>query len=177
MTIRGSAISHESYLGAALSRSRQAARMAQCRLRRMLAVAGRSREPAGRVPGGDVHELSIAHEILRTCRGAVAGHGPGRLETVRVAVGELSAIEPELLRFAWEALTAEGPDAGSRLDVEWRPARQHCLACGEDKPRSAGTWLRVCPDCGAVLEVDGGDELDVLQLTFVPDEKGEAAHG
>jgi len=121
-----------------------------------------------------VHELSIAHEILRTCRHAVAGHGPGRLETVRVAVGELSAVEPDLLCFAWEALTAEGPDAGSRLDVEWRPARQHCPTCDADKPRSAGTWLRVCPDCGAVLEVDGGDELDVLQLTFVPDEKDEA---
>lgn len=124
-----------------------------------------------------MHELSIAHEILRTCHAAVAEHGPGRLETVRVAVGELSAVEPELLRFAWEALTAEGVDAGSRLDVEWRPARQHCPSCGEDKPRAAGSWLRVCPDCGTVVEVSGGDELDVLQLTFVPDEKGEAAHG
>ena len=123
-----------------------------------------------------MHELSIAHEILRTCRHAVAGHGQGRLETVRVVVGELSAVEPDLLCFAWEALTAEGRDAGSRLDVEWRPARQHCPACREDKPRAAGSWLRLCPDCGAVLQVDGGDELDVLQVTFIPDEEGEAAH-
>jgi len=122
-----------------------------------------------------VHELSIAHEILRVCHAAVNGCGPGRLETVRVAVGELSAVEPDLLRFAWEALTAKGADAGSRLDVEWRRARQHCLACGEDKPRPQGSWLQACPDCGTAVEVNGGDELDVLRVTFLPGGEGEDA--
>jgi hydrogenase nickel incorporation protein HypA/HybF len=128
--------------------------------------------------GGRLHELSIAQEIYRTSRAAVAAHGPGRLERVKVAVGELTAIEPDLLTFAWEALTADGRDAGSVLEVEWHPARQFCAACGADKPRSPGTWLRLCPTCGQLLQVSGGQELDVLQVAFLPDGEGEGvSHG
>lgn len=134
--------------------------------------------------GRTLHELSIAQEIYRTSRAAVAAHGPGRLERVKVAVGELTAIEPDLLTFAWEALTGGGPDAGSLLEVEWHPARQFCAACNADKPRAQGTWLRLCPDCGQALQVSGGQELDVLQVAFLPDgagggelEEGKGGHG
>jgi hydrogenase nickel incorporation protein HypA/HybF len=124
-----------------------------------------------------VHELSIAHEIYRTCLDSMAAHGGGRLEWVRVAVGELSAVEPDLLGFAWEAVVAGGGDAGATIEVEWRPARQFCSACNADKPRSPGSWLRLCPDCGAALQVSGGDELDVLQVSFLPADAREASHG
>ena len=127
--------------------------------------------------GTTVHELSIAQEIYRTSRAAVAAHGPGRLERVTVAVGELTAIEPELLAFAWQALLDGGPDAGSVLDVEWHQARQYCAACRAEKPRSEGTWLRVCPDCGRPLEVTGGQELDVLRVVFLPDADREEGVG
>ncbi len=119
-----------------------------------------------------MHELSIAEEIYRTSKRAVAAHGPGRLERVRVAVGELTAIEPDLLGFAWQAVTGDGPDSGSVLDVEWHPARQFCSACNGDKPRAQGSWLRLCPDCGLPLAVTGGQELDVLQVTFLADGAG-----
>ncbi|MFH1177764.1 MAG: hydrogenase maturation nickel metallochaperone HypA [Acidobacteriota bacterium] len=114
-----------------------------------------------------VHEMGIAMSIYETCRTAVAPHGNGRMEVVRIAIGELSALEPELVKFAWEALTAQGPDAGCRLEIDWRPAHQLCPACREEKPRAAGAWLHVCPDCGQPLEITGGDELDVLQVSFV----------
>jgi hydrogenase nickel insertion protein HypA len=123
-----------------------------------------------------VHELSIAHEIYRTSRAAVAAQGEGRIESVRVAVGELSAVEPDLLVYAWEAVVAEGPDAGARLDVDWHPARQHCPACGSQAERAPGSWLRLCPGCDQPLVVEGGDELDVLQVVFVPRDEEEAAN-
>jgi len=113
-----------------------------------------------------MHELSIVTEIRRISRAAVAGEGEGRLEEVVVAVGELSGVEPELLLRAWEALTADGPDAGSLLRIDWRRARQHCPDCRASKDRAEGTWLRVCPDCGAPLHVEGGMDLDVLRVTF-----------
>jgi len=114
-----------------------------------------------------MHEMGIAMSIYDTCRAAVAEHGGGRMEAVRVAVGELSALEPELLRYAWEAVVETGPHAGCRLEVEWRPARQSCAACGGEKERAAGSWLRLCPDCGGPLDVSGGDDLDVLNVSFV----------
>ncbi len=122
-----------------------------------------------------MHEMGIACDIYRTCREAVREHGPGRIDRVRVRVGELTGVEPELVAFAWQAVTAGGPDAGSSLDVEWRPADQRCPACGEVKARPEATWLRLCPDCGRPLEVRGGTELEVVDLTFVTDDGDPAA--
>jgi hydrogenase nickel incorporation protein HypA/HybF len=118
-----------------------------------------------------MHELSLVTEIYRTCRSRMDGNS--RIESVRLAIGELSAVEPDLLQFAWEAVTEGGPDAGATLDVEWRPARQLCDACGQAAERSAGSWLRSCPRCGKPLRIEGGQELDILQFSFVrADEPG-----
>jgi hydrogenase nickel incorporation protein HypA/HybF len=127
---------------------------------------------AGVIQGvAGMHEMSIAAEIQRITRARVEREGNGRLESVQVAVGDLTGIEPRLLVFAWEALTRGGPDEGARLEVEWRPARQFCIACCESKTRGTGSWLRLCPDCGMPLRVEGGSDLDVLELTFAPREQ------
>jgi hydrogenase nickel incorporation protein HypA/HybF len=122
-----------------------------------------------------MHEMGIALEIHRVCREAVEQHGGGRLRTVRLAIGELSAVEPDLIAFAWQAVTANGPDAGSTLDIAWCPATQHCAGCGQDKPRSEGSWLRLCPDCGQPLQVTGGSQLDVLEVVLEDEEQPGSA--
>jgi len=121
-----------------------------------------------------VHELNLATEIHRTCRATIDARGGGRLDVARVAIGELAAVEPELLVYAWEAVVAAGADAGARLEVEWHPARQTCPKCGEVKDREAGIWLRLCPECGRPLRVEGGDELDVIELSYTADGEEQA---
>ena len=111
-----------------------------------------------------MHELGIATSIYRTCLDVLAARG--RLEQVRVAVGELSAVEPDLLLFAWEAVTKAGPDEGAVLEIDWCPARQVCSRCGVVEDRAPGTWLRLCPNCEQPLRVEGGDELNVVELSF-----------
>jgi hydrogenase nickel incorporation protein HypA/HybF len=113
-----------------------------------------------------MHELGIAHEIYRACRTAVEQHGGGRLEEAVVAVGELSALEPELLAFAWTAVTAETGDSASRLIVEWRAATQRCPSCGKEPEREARSWLALCPACSGPLSIEGGRELDLLRVSF-----------
>jgi Zn finger protein HypA/HybF involved in hydrogenase expression len=120
--------------------------------------------------------MGIALEIHRTCRETIEAHGGGRLQRVRLAVGELSAVEPELLGYAWEAVVADGPDEGVELAIEWCPAKQWCSVCDEAKHRTHGSWMRLCPDCGAPLAVSGGDELDILDLSFEVDD-GDAGSG
>ena len=122
-----------------------------------------------------MHETGIAAEIYAISRRTADSHAGGRLASVRVLVGELSAIEPDLLTFAWEAITSDGPDAGALLNVEWRAARQTCAACGEIAERAKGTWLKLCPRCGGVLRIEGGDELDVRDVTFEDAEGAEEA--
>jgi hydrogenase nickel incorporation protein HypA/HybF len=110
--------------------------------------------------------MGLAASIFGIARAKADEHGGGCLESVTVVVGELAAVEPDLLEFAWQAQVAGGPDAGSRLIVEWRRARQLCAACGEVPERAPGSWLRLCPRCGEPLAVSGGDELEVRTIIF-----------
>lgn len=123
-----------------------------------------------------MHELSIATAIHRSCREELARRGEGRLIAVRVAIGELSAVEPELLSFAWEAVTAGGPDAGARLEVEWHAVRQCCPECGDVAERQPGSWLRLCPRCSEPLRLEGGRELDLVSLDYETPDRVEEVH-
>jgi hydrogenase nickel incorporation protein HypA/HybF len=117
-----------------------------------------------------MHEMGVAAEIRRIARQSVADRGPGRITRVRLAIGDLAAVEPELLAYAWDALVQGTPEEGAVLDVDWRPARQSCRVCGVLPGRAPGSWLRLCPRCGGVLRVTGGDDLDVLQVVFEEDD-------
>jgi hydrogenase nickel incorporation protein HypA/HybF len=110
--------------------------------------------------------MGVAAEVRRIARESVADRGPGRITCVRLAVGDLAAIEPELLKYAWEALVQGTPEEGAVLEVDWRPARQSCHVCGDLPGRAPGSWLRLCPRCDGLLRVTGGDDLDVLSVVF-----------
>jgi hydrogenase nickel incorporation protein HypA/HybF len=110
-----------------------------------------------------VHETSIAFSILETAERLA---GDGRLESVSIAIGELSAVEPELLRFAWQAVVAGSAHESSELRVDWRPALQFCPQCEEQKDREPGSWLVHCPDCGKALHIQGGYELEIVEISY-----------
>lgn len=115
-----------------------------------------------------MHELGIATEILRAVRTELAARGGGCLESVTVAIGELSAVEPALLVYAWQAVTVGSEQEGAQLVVEWVRAVQTCEACGEVADRQPGSWLRLCPFCERPLRVEGGRALELRELTFEP---------
>jgi len=117
-----------------------------------------------------VHETGLALEIYRAARQAAGSEGGFPLAKVSVAIGELSAVEPSLLEFAWQAVVAGGKDAAAQLEVEWCPVTRYCPRCGEGKGSSLGSWLPLCPDCGDPMLVKGGEELDLLRVTIeMPD--------
>jgi hydrogenase nickel incorporation protein HypA/HybF len=120
----------------------------------------------GRTILKDVHEMGLAAEIYRIARGAADDRGGGPLESVTVVIGDLAAVEPDLLEFAWRATVEGTADAEARLSVDWRTARQICSRCGEIRERVSGSWLRLCPHCQEPLAVSGGDELDVRTIAF-----------
>ena len=120
-----------------------------------------------------VHELGIAAEVHRLSRKQLDGVEGARIESVIVAVGELSAVEPELLRYAWEAVVAGTPDEGAACEVEWHAAQQWCDGCGAIAERAPGSWLRLCPRCGRPLRIEGGDQLDLVRVNYRTGTPGE----
>ena len=117
-----------------------------------------------------MHEMSIAIEVYNQSREAVRDYGAGRISSVHLAVGELAAVEPDLISFAWDAVVADSPDAGAELVVRWCPTRQECRQCGTVEDRADGTWLRLCPKCSMPLQLLGGEELDIEHIEFLTDE-------
>ena len=124
-----------------------------------------------------MHEMGLSAEIYRIARGTADGHGGGCLESVTVIVGELAAVEPDLLEFAWQATVQGTADEKARLLVEWLPAQQLCDACGPVPERASGSWLRLCPRCDGTLAVSGGDELEVRTVSFSGEPAATGAGG
>ncbi|UCF38005.1 MAG: hydrogenase maturation nickel metallochaperone HypA [Acidobacteriota bacterium] len=120
-----------------------------------------------------MHETSIAASILETAQGLIREQGEGRLESVKVAVGELSAVEPDLLVFAWEALISGTSTPDAALEIEWSPAQTYCPTCNRNLDRARGSWLRLCSKCGDPVVTKGGDELDIVQISFIQEDSNQ----
>ena len=65
-----------------------------------------------------MHELSIAATVMEDVLGFVEARGIGRVVRVRLAIGELTCIQPEQLKFCYESVTRETPLADSQSLLE-----------------------------------------------------------
>lgn len=110
-----------------------------------------------------MHEIGIATSILE-CVAAEAKRHPGvQVMAVGVRIGELAAVDKEALDFAFECITRDTEWEHLKLEVEWCPRRQKCLACNEEF--AVKDLHLACPKCGADHSTCiGGTELDIAYL-------------
>ncbi|HVU99726.1 MAG TPA: hydrogenase maturation nickel metallochaperone HypA [Verrucomicrobiae bacterium] len=94
---------------------------------------------------------------------------------VRLAVGELTCVQPEQLRFCYESLVKETAISGSELDIETVRARVKCASCRYDgAPRywegalaAASVPTLQCPECGGSAEAVEGHECAIRSIQYV----------
>ncbi len=107
--------------------------------------------------------MGIANSVLDAVRTEMGRH-PGMYPCkVGVRIGEMSAIDPESLRFCFEAMI-QGTDLESlELGIETCPLRYRCQVCGRDFV--VRDYDSHCPQC-ASLETTyiSGDELELAYL-------------
>ncbi len=117
-----------------------------------------------------MHEMGVTQEVLNAVVEASAKAGATRINAVRLTVGELTALVPDSLMFAWECLTPGTPAEGAVLEINATPGRSMCLACGTEFDHDQ--FDRRCTACGGPqTEVIGGNELRVDNVDVdVPDE-------
>ncbi|HUK87986.1 MAG TPA: hydrogenase maturation nickel metallochaperone HypA [Terriglobales bacterium] len=107
--------------------------------------------------------MSIANSILEAVRKESAARGGARVSKVGVRVGELAAIDPEALRFCFEAMVQGSDLEPLALEIEVKPRKQRCPACG--LTFVVKDYNLACPTCGAQqTECVSGDELDLAYL-------------
>ena len=121
-----------------------------------------------------MHEMGIANSVLEAVRTEMGLH-PGTYPCkVGVRIGEMAAIDPEALRFCFEAIIL-GTDLESlALGIEVCPRRHRCQLCGREF--IVRDYDSRCPQC-ASLETTciSGDELELAYLEI--EEYGPSAVG
>ena len=109
-----------------------------------------------------MYELSVAQELYSRSRERADEMGARELESVRVGIGELSGVNPNLLRSAWKFVTSESADDRCRLEIEVIPGRKVCPQCGGQ----GGPPSTYCDHCKCHLRVESGDQVDLLEIRF-----------
>jgi len=109
-----------------------------------------------------MHEMSIVQALIEQVQVEVERSGQaGRVTRVDLAIGTLSGVHVDSLRFAFELLSPGTLVQGADLVIEQPPAHVHCQDCGA-KP-AIHELAMTCPSCGGGhVKIEGGTDL-VLQ--------------
>ena len=105
-----------------------------------------------------MHERSLVRSLLRQVQALAAEHPTSRVAAIRVRIGELSGVEPELFQSAYEELTVPTALEGAEFMVQRVPLEATCDQCGN--AFAVEGYRFQCPKCGSLrLTICGGEEL------------------
>lgn len=104
-----------------------------------------------------MHEYSLIEALVRRVEEEARRHRATAVHGIRVSLGELSGVDPDLFRTAYETFRTGTACERAELQLVTVPASWSCSRCGAAIPR--GAELR-CADCGAPARLsDGADAL------------------
>jgi len=120
-----------------------------------------------------MHELAVCQALLDEVERIARAQHAERVAAVRVRVGVLAGVEPELLQRAYEVARAGTLAEGAALAIEDSPVRVYCQRCGNESAASAQRLL--CAVCGDWrTKVIAGDELMLMSVDLVAADRVQA---
>jgi hydrogenase nickel incorporation protein HypA/HybF len=110
-----------------------------------------------------MHEMTLAESVLQIVEDAARREGLRRVRAVWLEIGQLSSVEPEAMRFCFDAVARDSVAEGARLEIVTTAGAAWCLECSE---RVALAELGdACPRCGGYrLRVTEGADMRVKEL-------------
>lgn len=110
-----------------------------------------------------MHEMSLAEGVLQIVEEAARVQNFSRVATVVLEIGQLSSVEPEAMRFCFDAVIRGSVAEGARLEIVNTPGKAWCMKCGKDV--AVETRHDPCPHCDSFqLQITGGTEMRVKEL-------------
>jgi hydrogenase nickel incorporation protein HypA/HybF len=113
-----------------------------------------------------MHELSLAESMMELICSAAVTQKFSCVRVVWLEVGCMAGVEPDALRFCFDAVARGTVAEGARLEIVEIAGSGACADCGSVHPVRG--LLDCCPQCGGdAVHVSGGagmrvKELDVL---------------
>ncbi|MEW5892850.1 MAG: hydrogenase maturation nickel metallochaperone HypA [Pseudomonadota bacterium] len=105
-----------------------------------------------------MHELSVAQALVEAVEGLIEQHAARAASRIRVRIGPLAGVVPELLTSAFPLAAAGHRCAQAELELTAAPIRVRCQTCGAESEAAINRLL--CAACGDWhTQVVSGDEL------------------
>lgn len=108
-----------------------------------------------------MHEYSIVQALMRRVESEARARNATSVGRIRVALGELSGVDPELLSKAYEVFRERTLCHAAGMEIRTVPARWVCPSCG--LALMQGEILR-CPSCQTPARLASGDEIVLEQI-------------
>jgi len=105
-----------------------------------------------------VHELAVAQALVEQVDAVIDLHGATQASLIRVRIGPLAGVVPDLLATAFPLAAAGSRMEHAELEFTHAPIRVHCLTCGAET--EAAMNRLICSACGDWhTQIVSGDEL------------------
>jgi hydrogenase nickel incorporation protein HypA/HybF len=71
-----------------------------------------------------MHEAGLAQQVIDTCTAELRARGGVAASCVGLRIGALAAVDPDALRFCFDALKRDTPLQTATLQIEWLAAKE-----------------------------------------------------
>lgn len=110
-----------------------------------------------------MHEIALCQSVIDSIEEAAKQHAFSRVRRVRLEIGALSHVEPEALRFGFEAVSRYTRADGAHLEIIGVPGMAWCMYCA--KTVAITQRYDPCPDCGSYqLRITAGADMRLKEL-------------
>lgn len=116
-----------------------------------------------------MHELAVAQALVDQVDAVIVQHQASSATAIRVRIGPLAGVVPELLASAFPLAAAGRRMQHAELEFAHAPIRVHCQTCGAETDAAMNRLL--CGTCGDWhTRIVSGDELllESVELETAP---------
>lgn len=110
-----------------------------------------------------MHEMSLAEGVLQLVEETAQRESARRVKLVVLEIGRMSSVQPEALRFCFDAVTRGSIADGAALEIVDVPGSGWCMQCAATVPMEER--YGACPACGShQVQPTGGTEMRVREI-------------
>jgi hydrogenase nickel incorporation protein HypA/HybF len=110
-----------------------------------------------------MHEFSVVQALLGQVEDIAKEHNANSISKIYIIVGEVSGVEPHLLKTAFDTFKENTIASEAELIIEFQKPHIYCMEC--QKEFSLERYSMRCPECGSFkVKLVKGDELVLMTL-------------
>ncbi|NDV63082.1 hydrogenase maturation nickel metallochaperone HypA [Puniceicoccales bacterium CK1056] len=111
-----------------------------------------------------MHELGIAESALKAAIVEMEKQKAIRILSLTLRIGELAAVDPQAMEFAFKTVTLGTPAEGATLEIDHVAPIAWCRDCSESFSTDSIAFFK-CPRCGNYSgELKQGREIELARL-------------